>query len=152
MKSKHTSYLVSLVSRLLYRTILVCALFLVFGVSTGHAEREDLSRVAANSFLELLDAGNYIQAWWEGSELLHQTTDLDTWVAEQLVQRQLLGHLTERTIKGVTERTVMSGFPDGDYRIFVVGSRFEKKQKALELLILNKEPFEDWRVVSYRLR
>lgn len=106
----------------------------------------------AQSFLELVDAGSYQQAWWGSSDLLQLTSKLDSWVSALRVQREMFGGLVERSPKTVSARTSQPGLPDGEYMLILFDSRFERKQKALELLVLARAPYEGWKLVSYRLR
>ena len=75
---------------------------------------EDPLHDAAKSFVELLDAGSFQQTWWEGSELLHLTTNLDQWVDMMRVHLDLLGRLEERSVWSVIGRQSLAGFPDGE--------------------------------------
>ncbi len=133
-------------------SVFICALLLFWLTAGPVTAADDPLGEAAESFLELVDAGNYAQAWWEGSELLHLIEPLDQWVAAQRVGRELFGELRERSVKGVASRSYMPRLPDGEYGIYSFDVRYENKSKGLELLVLNKDIYGVWRVVSYRLR
>ncbi len=154
MKKRWMSNLVELARRLQdgLGSIFICALLVVLLSVVPVAAQEDSLRETAESFLELLDGGSYQQAWWEGSELLHMTSSLDQWVDEVRVRRELFGEFKERSVKSGVSRTSLSGFPDGDFEILLFDSRFENKQKGLEMLVFVKSPYGDWKLVSYRLR
>ncbi len=130
----------------------VCMAILLCGLVAPVGAEDNPARQAANDFLELLDAGSYQQAWWEGSEYLHATSDLDQWVKEVETRRGLFGRFEERSIKSTASRTSFSGFPDGQYEILLYDSRFQNKRRGLEMLILGRDLYGAWRVVSYRLR
>jgi hypothetical protein len=132
-------------------SVFVCLLLFVCLVPSVKAI-EDPARDAAESFLELLDAGTYQQAWWEGSELLHLTTKLDVWVGRNRVQRNLLGSFLERSIRTVIRREILAGFPDGVYAVLIAECRFENKQRGVEVITLGKDSDGTWRVISYDLR
>jgi len=106
----------------------------------------------AQSFLELIDAGNFPQAWWEGSELLHLNSELDDWVESSRIRHDLFGEFSERRVKTFSVRSSYPGLPDGEYAILLFDSSFEHKQAALEMLVMVKDPYGGWKVVSYRLR
>lgn len=128
---------------------LFCAMLMV---ATPVLADEDPIKSAAESFFGLVDAGSYQQAWWECSELLQMTTSLDSWVEEVRTQRALFGDAVERKVKTLSERSSQPGFPDGEYALVLYDSRYENKKKALELLVLKKGPYGEWKVVSFRLR
>lgn len=133
-------------------SVFVGVFLLLCGTVAPVVAQEDPMYEAAGSFLELLDAGSYQQAWWEGSELLHLISDPDSWVEEVRIQREIFGVFDERSIRTVASRKNVSGLPDGDYGILLFDSRFENKKNGLEMMTIGKDPYGDWKVVSYRLR
>lgn len=136
-----------------YLTFLFVFVALFVCVSVGYSVAEDTpSGREVEIFFELIDDDSYQQAWWEGSDLLHQLEPLDHWVSEQRVIRELFGELQERTVKGVASRSYMPGLPDGEYAILTFDVRYENKAKGLEILIFQKDAYGAWRIVSYRLR
>lgn len=128
----------------------VC-LLLTTQLAVAGPQQNDV-RDAAGSFLELLDAGSYQQAWWEGSDLLHLTTDVDQWAEQMRARRDLFGEFVERSLKNVVSRNSLPGLPDGDYAIVLYDCRYEHKQKGLEMMTLGKDAYGAWKVVSYHLR
>ncbi len=134
-----------------FGAVILCLVLLFVSLAGPVVAQEDPLREAAESFLELLDAGSFQQAWWEGSELLHLTSSLDDWVDEVRVRRNLLGKLKERSVRTLVRRESLSGLPDGTYGVLVTESRFEKKRKGSEMLTLGRDLYGSWRVISYRL-
>jgi len=132
--------------------VFVFLLLLLSGFVVPAIASQDPFREAAESFLELLDAGNYQQAWMEGNEFLHVTTSVDRWADEKRVQRDLLGHFEKRFVRTVVTRQTLAGFPDGVYGVLVTECQFEKKQRGVEIVTLGKDLYGSWRVISYDLR
>ena len=106
---------------------------------------------AAESFFELRDAGSLQQAWWEGSEILHQTTRMDRWMEDMRIQSELMGDLVKRSLRSRVQRSTMPGLPDGEYVILLYDVSFEHKKAGLEILVMLHDASGDWRLVSYRL-
>lgn len=105
---------------------------------------------AAVSFLQLLDAGEYEDAWHLGSAHLQTEIPLETWLEQVSDVRQQVGSLQQRSQTDVNyTRAPVEGIPEGEYLSFFYLSEFDAKKQAKERVTLYLETDGVWRVAGY---
>ena len=122
-------------------------------VSKSQAEkraREKEARAAALEWLELIDAGNYGQAYAEEPERLRAATSEEQFARSMEGRRVPFGRVLSRSFIGAAFTRKLTGSPDGRYESILFKTTFENKKLAAERLILSHESGK-WRVIDYRL-
>lgn len=139
--------------------LLVCALLFALTSCAMHsrapvrAERhanEQAARATALEWLELLDAGDYAEAYErEPSRVRAAGTDRQ-FIRSMRARRAPFGSITSRKLIGAAFAHKMPGAPDGNYESILFRTSFEHKAVTAERVILSNESGQ-WRVTDYRV-
>lgn len=113
-------------------------------------EQVEQASVAAMAFLDLLDRGDFEEAWRQSATYMRSDIPLDTWLAQLNQVRGQVGSLRERSQSDVdyTKETI-EGIPEGEYLSFFYNSRFDNHSTARERVTLYHEAETSWRVAGY---
>jgi len=111
--------------------------------------KEDAAQAAAESWLALVDGGEY-QASWEGAAALfkHAVT-AEQWKQAVGAVRGPLGEVVSRKVESRKYAHELPGAPDGEYVVIQFETRFEKKASAVETVTPMLDPDGTWRVSGY---
>ena len=127
--------------------------FLVLGVliAAPQAQEPDTkaARVAADTWLSLVDAGNYAQSWETAATFFKSAVPSEKWQAAAKTARTPFGAFKSRILKSATMATALPGAPDGEYVVFDFDAAYEKKAAAAERVTVVREKDGSWRVVGY---
>ena len=137
--------------------ILVFALSILLAGCASHsanrAERranEASARMAASHWLELLDDGDYEEAFeWEAKDFRMARTQ-GQFVRYMQARRAPFGRTLSRSIIGAANIRRFAGVPEGNYESIIFKTAFENKSPTAERVILVKQEV-GWRVIDYRI-
>jgi hypothetical protein len=123
------------------------------GSGTRAAETpEDAAQAAAESWLKLVDAGQYGESWERSGSLFKGAVTLDQWKQALTGVRGPMGKLVSRKIKSRQYRERMPGGPDGKYVVLQFDAVFENKASAVETVTPMVDPDGVWRVSGYFIK
>jgi len=111
---------------------------------------ENTTRVVAERWLGLLDAGDYEEAFEHESMRFRISGTQKQFVRYMQGRRAPFGHVESRKFIGAAHMKKLVGLPDGIYESVLFKSTFENKSIAAERVILTKES-ERWQVIDYRI-
>ncbi len=130
--------------------------FTVLLVTAPHARGSDHPEAAAESaaqtWLALVDAGNYSASWNAASSLFRQRVPQSQWESAAAGVRVPLGALKKRTLQSAKYTRSVPGAPDGEYVIVKFSSTFENKASAVETVTPMVDADGTWRVSGYYIR
>jgi hypothetical protein len=137
--------------------LLVCAFATFSSGCAGHSQsrmekraNETDARTTALNWLQLLDNGDYEQAFeWEAKDFRMSRTQAQ-FVRYMQGRRAPFGHLLSRSFIGAANIHKFAGVPEGNYESIVFKTAFEKKSLTAERVILVKQE-AGWRVIDYRI-
>lgn len=127
-----------------------CATHSISKVLAEKRERETEARAAALHWLQLVDAGDYAQAYEEEPARLRAATTDAQFIRSMEGRRVPFGRVLSRKFIGAAFTRKLTGSPDGRYESILFRTSFEHKALAAERLILTHES-RKWRVVDYRV-
>ena len=110
------------------------------------------SAESAQSWLALVDAGEYAKSWSAAAELFQKQVSADRWAETVRGVRGELGKLASRKATKSDYSRTLPGAPDGEYVIQQYASTFENKKEAMEHVVLMKEKDGTWKVVGYFIK
>ena len=113
---------------------------------------EDAAQAAAESWLKLVDAGNYAASWDQAAKLFKGAVKQADWSQMAGAVRTPLGKLVARKLRSREYMESMPGAPDGKYVVIQYDAVFEHKASAVETLTPMVDPDGVWRVSGYRIR
>jgi hypothetical protein len=121
--------------------------------SAIRAERradEAAARNAALKWLQLLDDGNYEEAFeFEALDFRIRRTQKQ-FVREMQARRGPFGRALSRSIIGARNVRKLVGLPEGDYESVLFKTAFEHKSPTAERVVLVRQSI-GWRVIDYRV-
>jgi Protein of unknown function (DUF4019) len=122
-------------------------------ISKGLAEkraREKEARAAALHWLQLVDAGDYAQAYEAEPARLRASSSAVQFIRSMEGRRAPFGWVLSRKFIGAAFTRKLTGSPDGRYESTLFRTSFQHKALAAERVILTHES-RQWRVVDYRV-
>ena len=138
---------------------LICLLSIsVVGCATHSSSRpkavrradENAARATAIAWVELLDAGDYGQAYSDEAARLRLSGTEAQFTRSMQGRRAPFGRALNRSFIGAAFTQKLVGAPDGNYETILFKTFFEHKTVAAERVILTKESGR-WKVIDYRI-
>ena len=138
---------------------LTCLCFILFQSCATHSisktlaekrARENEVRTAALHWLQLVDTGDYAQAYEEEPARLRASTTEGQFLRSMEGRRAPFGRVLSRKFIGAAFTRKLTGSPDGHYESILFRTSFQHKGLAAERVILTYESGR-WRVVDYRV-
>jgi Protein of unknown function (DUF4019) len=126
---------------------------LLFAVPSRAADKpEDAAQAAAESWLKLVDAGDYDASWEQAARLFKGSVTKPHWKEAIGGARGPIGRLVSRKLKSREYTERLPGAPDGKYVVVQFDTVFEKKAAAVETITPMLDPDGTWRVSGYFIR
>ncbi|HEX7051973.1 MAG TPA: DUF4019 domain-containing protein [Longimicrobiales bacterium] len=116
---------------------------------TDHAEAETAALSAADRWLALVDRGDLHASWSEASALFRAMVGEGEWEASLARAQAPIGRPLAREIRSMRYATSLPGAPDGEYVVLEYETRFERKERGGERVVMMKERDGEWRAAGY---
>ena len=107
---------------------------------------------AAQSWLAVVDGGEYPKSWSAASALFQKQLTADQWEKTVRGVREQLGKLVSRKPASAEYSRTLPGAPDGEYIVARYTSAFENKKEATETVVLMAEKDGSWKVAGYFIK
>ena len=135
-------------------SVLAGIVLTILTVAIVHADQsaEKEAQKAAESWLSLIDSGEYSESWNEAAQIFKQKVSLQQWNSALESVRIPLGKLKSRRLKTATCTETLPGAPDGKYVVIQYETTFDKKKSAIETVTPMMEKDGQWRVSGYFIR
>jgi hypothetical protein len=133
---------------------IACMLFIllislrVFASETAEKKAVETS----NTWLKLIDNGQYTKSWETAAELFKKDVSKERWNQLLDVSRKPLGNVIKRNVKSTQYMTSLPGAPDGEYVVIQYETSFENKKSAIETVTPMLDKDGKWRVSGYYIR
>ena len=135
------------------KSFAVFVAILILAPACFAAQSNEMSAVsAAESFLQLIDAGNYAESWDATSSFFKQQVSKQQWVKQLENIRPAFGALVKREIKNKNYTKSLTGAPDGEYVVIQFSTSFTNKRSAIETVTPMLESDGEWRVAGYYIQ
>ncbi len=118
----------------------------------SNTEAVKAATACAESWLLLVDQGQYAQSWEQTAGLFKQVVPIDQWQNQMKVFRKPLGNLISRKQKSAQYTTTAPGVPDGQYVIIQYETNFEKKASSVETITPMLDEDGVWRISGYFIK
>ena len=113
------------------------------------ADAEPKAVATAETWLALLDRGEYSQCWEDASGSLKGAVDRRDFVKQVGAVLKPLGKVNSRNLVSKQYETFLPAVPAGDYFVLEYKTAFAKKASAVETITLTFSKDKKWRVVDY---
>ncbi|MGO9263673.1 MAG: DUF4019 domain-containing protein [Candidatus Binataceae bacterium] len=127
---------------------LVCGVITTAGYAADDAAAAKATSTA-ESWLKLVDSGDYAGSWQTASTLFQQNVSADAWTQKVAAVREPLGPVLSRKLVGTHIATSLPGAPDGQYVVTRYDSSFKNKESAQEVVTSMLDSSGEWRVAGY---
>lgn len=111
---------------------------------------EDVHQVA-HRWVHLLDENQFSASWDEAAAIFRGTVGREDWVVKVAADRKKLGAISSRQLVSA-EKVQPSGMPPGEYAKVIFQTGFTQAGVLQEVISLQKETDQPWRVVGYVVR
>jgi Protein of unknown function (DUF4019) len=121
--------------------------------SASRAEKradENDARAAALRWLQLLDQGDYAEAFEFKAQDFRMSQTQSHFVRLMQARRAPFGKTIERSFIGARHIEKFVGAPEGNYESNLFKTNFERKKPTAERVILIKQEV-GWRVIDYKI-
>jgi len=104
---------------------------------------------AVQSWLGIMDAGQYAQAWEQAAPSFQKAGTQDGWVQKSKDIRAPLGKVVSRKVTSQVSTTKLPGMPDGTYFVAEFHTQFEDFPSAKEQVAMAQDSSGTWQAVAY---
>ncbi len=115
-------------------------------------EAEQKAVKSAESWLGLVDQGEYAEGWKKAATFLQNAVSQEDFAKSLTAARKPLGNLITRKLKSKEYRTSLPGAPDGAYVVIQFDTAFENKKEAVETITPMLDKDGTWKVSGYFIR
>jgi hypothetical protein len=115
------------------------------------ADNKQAAMAAAQSYLSLVDAGKFGEAYDQSAAIVKKSLTRDQFVQQMNGAMEQAGKMTARKLKVAKEYHQLPQAPPGDYYLIEYNSQFAKAGKVVERIVPQKEKDGKWRVSGYHL-
>lgn len=129
-----------------------CLVAFLVGPTVAADKPEDAAQAAAESWLKLVDDGNYAASWEQAAKVFKGAVKQADWAQAAGGVRAPLGKLVSRKLKSREYAEKMPGAPDGRYVVIQYDTVFENRASAVETVTPMADPDGVWRVAGYFIR
>jgi hypothetical protein len=127
-----------------------------FGRSAEKADKHDDAEkqavAVAETWLKLIDQGQYGDSWDSAAEYLKNAVSRTDFAKSLEAARKPLGALKSRELKSKKYATSLPGAPDGEYVVIQFKTVFENKKSAVETITPMLDKDKKWRVSGYFIK
>lgn len=140
------------------RISMTCCVLCLFIVAAGGCSKKADQDVtgeavkAAESWLGLVDKGEFGKSWDQSAALFRAAVTKDEWEQSLNIARTPLGKKKSRSVVSTQFSTSLPGAPDGEYVVIQFASSFASKESAIETVTPMKDPDGAWRVSGYFIK
>jgi hypothetical protein len=113
---------------------------------------EAAAEAAAQTWLGLLDAGDYAKSWDTSARYFRNSVPQSQWVSRVSAVRGPLGAVKSRRVASAKFARSLPGAPDGEYVVITFSTSFEHKAEAAETVTPMKDADGQWRVSGYYIK
>ena len=114
--------------------------------------KEQQAQAAAESWLVLVDAGQYGESWEMAASLFKGVITKEKWSQDLGPVRKPLGDLVSRKLSSKKYCTELPGAPDGEYVVLQFKTSFTQKKRAIETITPMLDKDGTWRVSGYFIK
>jgi hypothetical protein len=115
-------------------------------------DRIEAALKASETWLDLIDAGQYDQSWRTAADYFQNVVNRQQWDDALNKVRKPLGALDRREVVSTEYKESLPGVPDGQYVVIQYSSSFENKEDAVETVVPMKQEDGSWKVAGYYVK
>ena len=115
------------------------------------ANKKQATTIAAQEFLQMVDAEKYADSWLIADTYLKKTITQQAWDDKLTKIQQAIGPVTQRSLESVSFTAPAEELPDSEFILLEYSSQFKLKEVGEVVTVVLGED-NRWRVVGYFLQ
>ncbi|MGA3285143.1 MAG: DUF4019 domain-containing protein [Verrucomicrobiota bacterium] len=116
------------------------------------AGTEKAATSAAQTWLAVIDNGDYVRSWQNASALFQNAVTEEKWKTSVEMVRKPLGDLVSRKLKSTKATAELPGAPAGQYVVMQFETSFANKKSAIETVTFMLEKDGQWKSAGYFIK
>ena len=125
----------------------------MFGCSKpSNPEAEAGALTAAETWIALVDNGQYAESWDEAAGFFRGAVPKEQWLQTMNAARKPFGKNISRKLKSKHYKTSLPGAPDGEYVVIQFKASFENKKSAIETITPMLDKDGTCRIAGYYMK
>jgi len=136
-------------SKIVSMGVIIAIMMLGGAGSAAETGKEKAALEAAETWLLLIDKGEYAESYEAASSYLRNAVTLEQWEQSIKAVRVPLGDVVSRDVKNTTYTENLPAAPDGEYVVIRLDTVFENKAKTVETVTPMIDKDGAWRVSGY---
>jgi len=134
-------------------SLLISAVALsTFAFARDNQDKKEAAEQAAQSWLKLMDSGDYAKSWSEASSSFKAAVTQAEWEQKLKAVRAPLGAVVSRQLHSAEYTTQLPGMPDGEYVVIRYDTKFVQKKSGTETIVPALDKDGQWRVSGYFIK
>ena len=113
---------------------------------------EEAAVTASQTWLALVDEGNYSGSWEEAAEYFRLAVTMEQFQRSMTAFRGPLGKVVSRELEAKEYTRTLPGAPDGEYVVIQYETSFENKKSAVETITPMLDNDGKWRISGYYIK
>ena len=122
------------------------------GFAQDEAAKKTEAQASAESWLALVDAGNYAQSWEEAASFFKEKVSKADWEKMLGSVRSQVGKSEKRVLASAQYATTLPGAPDGQYVVIQYKSAFTNQPTTIETIVPMLDKDGKWRTSGYFIK
>lgn len=135
--------------RLLSFAAIIGLLFGTTAFAQNESAKREAAQRAAQSWLALVDHGDYGQSWQEAASSFQSSVSKTDWERDLQQVRTPLGEAGHRTLMGSIYQSDLPNAPKGEYVVIQYRTEFAGIGPAIETITPTLDKDGKWRVSGY---
>jgi hypothetical protein len=133
---------------------IACIFFILLSwiPALANEKAENKAIEASNTWLKLIDNGQYAKSWETAAEYFKNAISKKQWNQSLNAVRKPLGKVIKRDVKSKQYMTSLPGAPDGEYVVIQYDTSFENKKSAIDTVTPMLDKDGKWRVSGYYIK
>jgi hypothetical protein len=129
--------------------IILSAIFLTKMPVLAEDQEQTAAIQAASTWLQLIDAGNYAEAWKQAAPVLQQNIPQDKWQEMVKTVELKVGKIISRKVLETTFSSTLPDAPKGNYAIILYATSFQNMPQGGNEKITLMKTENTWKVAGY---
>lgn len=111
-----------------------------------------LPTTVVEQWLAHLDHHEYQESWQTAALYLQRAIPAPQWTQTLVAHREPFGKVIQRQHSTTEYKGTLPGVPNGQYAIAHFLTSFEKKDQALETVVMTRESSGTWKAIGYTIK
>lgn len=132
--------------------IAIAVALIIAGCSKTGDENKQAAIAAAQSWLSIIDRGQYSDSWDAAAPFFQGAVSESKWVESMNSLRKPMGDLVSRQLKSAQTMTQLPDVPAGLYVVMQFETSFSNNKSVIETVTVGPQLGKQWKASGYYLK